>query len=56
MVHPESSVRHVLTLSAREVRQRVHTRSVGRWRAEAETFRPFIDALDPDLWPELGAA
>lgn len=56
MAHPKSSLRHVLTLSARDVRQRVHSRSVGRWRAEAETIRPFIDALDPDLWPELGAA
>lgn len=56
MAHPESSLGQVLTLSARDVRQRVHTRSVGRWKAEAETIRPFIDALDPDLWPELGAA
>ncbi|MDQ2093436.1 tetratricopeptide repeat-containing sulfotransferase family protein [Rhodalgimonas zhirmunskyi] len=53
MAHPEESTAQVLTLSATQLRQPVHRRSIGGWRAHADELRPFIDALDPTLWPSL---
>ena len=40
-------------MTATQLRQPVHARSVGGWTAEAEALAPFIEGLDPDLWPEL---
>ncbi len=54
MAHPEQVETPVLTLSAGQLRQPVHRRSVGQWRQQAEALAPFIDGLDPALWPGLG--
>jgi tetratricopeptide (TPR) repeat protein len=51
MATPEHTTVPVLTLSAAQLRQPVHTRSVGKWQAHAQMLRPFIDGLDPALWP-----
>ena len=53
MAHPEDNTGVVRTASFTQVRQGVHSRSVGRWRAHAEMLAPFIDGLDPELWPEI---
>jgi hypothetical protein len=53
MARPDLSEAQVLTLSATQLRQPVHTRSIGKWRAHAEMLKPFVDGLDPALWPEL---
>lgn len=55
MARPDLSTDQVLTLSASQLRQPVHTRSVGKWRQHETMLAPFIDGLNPDLWPELGA-
>lgn len=55
MAHPERNDAPVLTLSASQLRQPVHSRSVGGWRAHAETLAPFIEGLDPAMWPGLEA-
>lgn len=52
MAHPERSEQPVLTLSAGQVRQGIHEKSVGGWQARREALAPFIAALDPALWPE----
>lgn len=51
MARPDLSAEQVLTLSATQLRQPVHTRSIGKWRERAEILQPFIDGLNPDLWP-----
>lgn len=53
MAHPERHEGQVLTFSATQLRQSVHTRSVGKWRKHAEMLEPFIAGLDPELWPEI---
>lgn len=55
MAHPERHEGQVLTFSATQLRQSVHTRSVGKWRKHAEMLEPFIAGLDPGLWPEVNA-
>lgn len=54
MADPVRDAGPVLTASATQLRQGVHTRSVGRWRQHAEMLTPFVQALDPGLWPEIG--
>jgi len=54
MARPERSTSQILTLSASQLRQPVHTRSVGKWRKHEAMLAPFIAGLDPGLWPELG--
>ncbi|UWQ90141.1 sulfotransferase [Rhodobacteraceae bacterium M382] len=51
MAHPERSTGPVLTLSANQVRQPVHSRSVGSWKPYETMLTPFISGLDPKLWP-----
>ena len=51
MARPHETEEAVLTSSAAQLRQPVHRRSVGAWRAHAETLAPFIAGLDPALWP-----
>ena len=53
MTRPEENPAPVLTLTATQLRQPVHRRSVGGWRAHAEELDPFLKALDPTLWPDL---
>jgi hypothetical protein len=55
MAHPERNTRAVRTASLQQVRAPVHRRSVAGWRRHAEALDAFIAALDPALWPELGA-
>ena len=51
MAAPERNRAAVRTASVNQVREGVNARSVGGWRVAAETLRPFIEGLDPDLWP-----
>lgn len=53
MAHPESGQSPVLTVSATQVRQPVHGRSVGGWRQHAQMLTPVLQGLDPALWPGL---
>lgn len=53
MAHPEAAEGAVLTLSAGQLRQPVHRKSVGGWRKHEEALAPFIAGLDPALWPGL---
>ncbi len=53
MTAPQEHAGQVLTLSALQLRQPVHARSVGKWRAHAEELAPFITGLEPNLWPDL---
>ncbi|MGR3759763.1 sulfotransferase [Roseobacteraceae bacterium NS-SX3] len=53
MAAPGESAAKVLTLSASQLRQKVHSRSVGGWARHAGMLRPFIENLDPELWPEI---
>ena len=55
MAHPERHEGQVLTLSNTQLRQTVHTRSVGKWEKYADVLAPFIDGLDPEIWPEIKA-
>lgn len=54
MSRPHEHAGQILTMSVNQVRQPVHDRSVGRWRAHREVLQPFIDGLDPGLWPGIG--
>ncbi|AVO37296.1 tetratricopeptide repeat-containing sulfotransferase family protein [Pukyongiella litopenaei] len=56
MAQPDRHAGQVRTLSVHQLRQPVHTRSVGQWRDHADLLAPFIEALDPELWPELADA
>jgi len=53
MARPDLTAEQVLTLSATQLRQPVHSRSVGGWRKHADTLAPFVQGLDPALWPDL---
>ncbi|WP_050927479.1 tetratricopeptide repeat-containing sulfotransferase family protein [Aestuariivita boseongensis] len=53
MAAPERSAQAVRTASANQVRQPVHTGSIGGWADQAEDMRPFLERLDPALWPDL---
>lgn len=53
MARPEEAEGAVLTLSAGQLRQPVHRKSVGGWRRHEEALAPFIAGLDPALWPGL---
>ena len=53
MARPDLSTEQILTATATQLRQPVHTRSIGRWRQHAGTLAPFIEGLDPELWPEI---
>ncbi|SLN28742.1 tetratricopeptide repeat protein [Falsiruegeria litorea R37] len=55
MAHPETSANTVRTLTAYQLRQPVHSRSVGKWPGKEDLLKPFLDGLDPKLWPELAA-
>jgi tetratricopeptide (TPR) repeat protein len=56
MARPDRAAGQVLTLSAGQLRQPVHARSVGKWRRHANMLAPFIAGLDPGLWPGIGVA
>lgn len=56
MTRPDLAAGQVLTMSAGQLRQPVHGRSVGQWRRHAAMLAPFIAGLDPDLWPGIDDA
>lgn len=53
MAAPHTSTAPVLTASVNQVREPVHTKSIGNWRKHEKELAPFINALDPALWPEV---
>jgi tetratricopeptide (TPR) repeat protein len=53
MARPDLNADQILTLSAGQLRQPVHSRSVGGWRQHSDMLAPFIERLDPGLWTEL---
>ena len=53
MARPDQSTAQVMTLSATQLRQPVHTGSLGKWRQEAELLVPFIAGLDMAYWADL---
>ena len=56
MLHPERDASSVLTASSSQVRQPVHRRSIGKWQNAGDLLIPFVNALDPDLWPNIHTA
>lgn len=54
MASPEQTTSQVLTMSANQLRVRVHNQSVGKWKERQALLEPFINRLDPMLWPCLG--
>lgn len=54
MTRPDQNLSEVKTASVVQVREGVHTKSLGGWRRMEKALKPFTDALDPDLWPDLG--
>ncbi len=53
MMSPEKNAAQVRTASIRQVRQKVNTGSIGKWKVLEQSLQPFIDRLDPALWPDL---
>ncbi|WP_299349893.1 tetratricopeptide repeat-containing sulfotransferase family protein [uncultured Shimia sp.] len=53
MAAPEKNKARVRTASASQVRQGVHQKSLGGWHVVKDALKPFVDGLDPELWPEL---
>ncbi len=45
VLNPDENEQPTSTASAAQVRQPVHTRSIGRWRTVAEGLRPLLDRL-----------
>ncbi|WP_253282456.1 sulfotransferase [Ruegeria atlantica] len=52
MVHPEKNTRQVRTASVDQVRNKISTKSIGRWREVADQIKPMLDGFDLELWPE----
>ncbi|WP_120634706.1 tetratricopeptide repeat-containing sulfotransferase family protein [Ruegeria sp. EL01] len=55
MLSPHDLPDAVKTASNLQVRQPISASSVGRWQSVADHFKPFVKALDADLWPNLKA-
>lgn len=53
MAKPEKNSANVKTASIRQIRSGVHKGSLGKWRAFEDVLQPFVDDLDPELWPDL---
>ncbi|MDV4143719.1 tetratricopeptide repeat-containing sulfotransferase family protein [Shimia sp. FJ5] len=53
MMEPQKTKSTVRTASVTQVREGVHKRSVGGWRRMEDALKPFVEGLDPALWPEL---
>lgn len=52
MLRHNEHIGQVLTLSAGQVRQPVHSKSIGQWRQYEKVLQPFIGALDYELWSD----
>lgn len=53
MLSPQKSSDAVKTASSLQVRQPVHTSSVGRWQQVEDHLAPFIENLDAGLWADV---
>ncbi|MEQ9695149.1 sulfotransferase [Shimia sp. SDUM112013] len=53
MAAPEKNTAIVRSASLSQVRQKVHSKSVGGWRRLEKALAPFCEGLDPTLWPEI---
>ncbi|MTJ05309.1 MAG: tetratricopeptide repeat protein [Sediminimonas qiaohouensis] len=53
MALPERNRRAVRTASVNQVRQGVHTRSVGGWRDHRDALSELLTGIDPARWPDL---
>lgn len=53
MALPERNRRAVRTASINQVRQGVHTRSVGGWRDHRDALSELLSGIDPARWPDL---
>ena len=53
MAAPEKNTAAVRTAAVVQVRQGVHKRSLGGWRRMEAALAPFLEDLDPALWPDL---
>lgn len=53
MALPERNRKPVRTASALQVREGVHTRSIGGWRAHRAALATLLDGIDPARWPDL---
>jgi len=53
MARPDLNAGQILTSSATQLRQPVHSRSVGKWHQHETLLGPFSEHLDPELWPEI---
>jgi hypothetical protein len=45
MAHPDQTKAQVLTMSANQLRQPVHSNSVGNWKKSQGLLKPFLDTL-----------
>ncbi len=53
MATPHKTSEQIMTLSATQIRQPVHSRSIGASRGYEAALSEFSAGLDPNLWPEL---
>lgn len=53
MASPNQTDTQILTMSANQLRRPVHKRSIGKWRDRQSLLAPFLQGLDPRLWPEV---
>ncbi|MCL6284078.1 sulfotransferase [Ruegeria sp. 2012CJ41-6] len=53
ILRPEQNTARVHTASAHQVRKPISGKAVGRWHQAEDVLRPFINKLDPELWPEF---
>ncbi len=52
ILHPEKNTASVRTASLAQVRSKIGTKSISKWKSQAEHLKPLIENLDPALWPE----
>lgn len=52
ILHPEKNTATVRTASLTQVRSKIGTKSISKWKSQAEHLKPLIENLDPALWPE----
>lgn len=53
MLSPETNKASARTASLHQVRQKVHSKSIGGWRQHSALLQTFNDLLDKDLWSDL---
>ena len=53
MLRPDKNTNKVITSSINQVREKVHSGSVGRWTEFGDNLTNLTSKLDPKLWPEI---